>query len=779
MSNGHDYEGSGYDTPREEPYDGQYRSHDGGQSWPAAGSGYDPAWDGTPPEGTPYDPAHFEAPAGHTAGQGFEAARYDGYEPAGYGAGYDNSGYAPGGYDASGYGTSGYDGSGQVAPEQGAGDWGGPASYPRPTQSWGAGEYDADATAFVQLPAGGLPGADPFAGTGTGAQGYGDPLAAPGTGQGAYTPPAIDPAAGTYDPAPGPPTPAATTDPAATGHWTLPFAPQAPDSQSEAAHGQESTAQRGGSGFNAGMLSTGSEHGTEPGAGPSLGAAAALAGSHEARTRRPLGTGVDPGLPAPEQNLPEHPGGPVPDGGLPGEPQPYPQAQPHARALSDFEPQPDGTYDGGQGLPPVADAYAQPQPYSLAQPQPRPEPQAESLPGPLSGPLPEPDALPAQQDVPEPAAYGPGALPQEATSGTGELSPQEQPFTGAPEASAAEQPVPGEEFPSAGPEPEDAGDAAAPEPRDAAPEPAPGDAVEPDGAPGPETGTPPEAEAEPVPEPAGAEAEPAAEPETEPTAEPGTDPAPEGTEPATDAPAPDEPPAADAPAPDAPAGTPVAEVPAVDTEHPHTSYVLHVNGVDRLVSESWIGESLLYVLRERLGLAGAKDGCSQGECGACSVQVDGRLVAACLVPAATAAGSEIRTVEGLATDGEQSDVQRALACSGAVQCGFCVPGMAMAVHDLLEGNHKPTELETRQAICGNLCRCSGYRGVLDAVRTVVDERAAKAQHAEQDGQQGQDAQSGPEAGQQPAEHPAEVTARIPHQAGPGAGGAQVPEDGPR
>ncbi|MFD9034578.1 2Fe-2S iron-sulfur cluster-binding protein [Streptomyces sp. NPDC059567] len=161
-------------------------------------------------------------------------------------------------------------------------------------------------------------------------------------------------------------------------------------------------------------------------------------------------------------------------------------------------------------------------------------------------------------------------------------------------------------------------------------------------------------------------------------------------------------------------------------EHPHSSYVLRVNGADRPVTDSWIGESLLYVLRERLGLAGAKDGCSQGECGACNVQVDGRLVASCLVPAATAAGSEVRTVEGLATDGEPSDVQRALARCGAVQCGFCVPGMAMTVHDLLEGNHAPTELETRQALCGNLCRCSGYRGVLDAVREVVAEREASA-----------------------------------------------------
>ncbi|MFM9447681.1 2Fe-2S iron-sulfur cluster-binding protein [Streptomyces acidiscabies] len=198
-------------------------------------------------------------------------------------------------------------------------------------------------------------------------------------------------------------------------------------------------------------------------------------------------------------------------------------------------------------------------------------------------------------------------------------------------------------------------------------------------------------------------------------------------------------------------GAEVAEVPPPPgEEHPLASYVLSVNGTDRPVTDAWIGESLLYVLRERLGLAGAKDGCSQGECGACNVQVDGRLVASCLVPAVTSAGSEVRTVEGLAEDGRPSDVQRALARCGAVQCGFCVPGMAMTVHDLLEGNPAPTELEARQALCGNLCRCSGYRGVLDAVQEVVQEREAiAAAEAESDGD----------------------GARIPHQAGPGSGGA--------
>ncbi|WP_409471820.1 2Fe-2S iron-sulfur cluster-binding protein [Streptomyces sp. HC307] len=201
---------------------------------------------------------------------------------------------------------------------------------------------------------------------------------------------------------------------------------------------------------------------------------------------------------------------------------------------------------------------------------------------------------------------------------------------------------------------------------------------------------------------------------------------------------------------DAPEEADAPAAPSAHEEHPLVSYVLRVNGTERPVTDAWIGESLLYVLRERLGLAGAKDGCSQGECGACNVQVDGRLVASCLVPAVTAAGSEVRTVEGLAADGQPSDVQRALARCGAVQCGFCVPGMAMTVHDLLEGNPAPTELETRQALCGNLCRCSGYRAVLDAVKDVVAEREA---HSAADA----------------AEHDADE-ARIPHQAEPGAGG---------
>ncbi|GAB3972917.1 (2Fe-2S)-binding protein [Streptomyces sparsus] len=183
----------------------------------------------------------------------------------------------------------------------------------------------------------------------------------------------------------------------------------------------------------------------------------------------------------------------------------------------------------------------------------------------------------------------------------------------------------------------------------------------------------------------------------------------------------------------------------------------HVNGRPHEADDVWEGESLLYVLRERMGLPGSKNACEQGECGACSVQVDGRLVASCLVPGVTAAGSEIRTVEGLGTPGAPSDVQRALAERGGVQCGFCIPGMAMTVHDLLEGNHAPTELETRKALCGNLCRCSGYRGVLEAVREVAAGRAA-AQRA---------AAEAVEAQGEPGD------AQIPRQPGPGdEGGVQ-------
>ncbi|WP_431987221.1 2Fe-2S iron-sulfur cluster-binding protein [Streptomyces griseoflavus] len=267
-----------------------------------------------------------------------------------------------------------------------------------------------------------------------------------------------------------------------------------------------------------------------------------------------------------------------------------------------------------------------------------------------------------------------------------------------------------------------------------------------------------QAAAEPLPGPGGTPEAPEDAHGSHDATDTPADPAPAGAPDAAahpdDAPAPGTPDGSTTPGdpdgPDGPDGDPGITV-APHDDHPLASYVLRVNGTDRPVSDAWIGESLLYVLRERLGLAGAKDGCSQGECGACNVQVDGRLVASCLVPAVTAAGSEVRTVEGLAQDGRPSDVQRALARCGAVQCGFCVPGMAMTVHDLLEGNPAPTELETRQALCGNLCRCSGYRGVVNAVKEVVAEREAHAESS------GSDPDGEPDA------------PRIPHQAGPGAG----------
>jgi aerobic carbon-monoxide dehydrogenase small subunit len=145
------------------------------------------------------------------------------------------------------------------------------------------------------------------------------------------------------------------------------------------------------------------------------------------------------------------------------------------------------------------------------------------------------------------------------------------------------------------------------------------------------------------------------------------------------------------------------------------------------VRDAWLGESLLYVLRERLGLPGAKGGCEQGECGSCSVDVAGRLVCACLVLAASAVGQDITTVEGLAPErGEFTDVQRAFVDEGAVQCGFCTPGLIMAVHDLLDGTPEPTDLEVREAMSGNLCRCTGYGRVFAAIEAAVDVRPSTA-----------------------------------------------------
>jgi len=152
-------------------------------------------------------------------------------------------------------------------------------------------------------------------------------------------------------------------------------------------------------------------------------------------------------------------------------------------------------------------------------------------------------------------------------------------------------------------------------------------------------------------------------------------------------------------------------------------YELKVNGVVHDVQDAWLGESLLYVLRERLGLPGSKNACIQGECGSCTVLVDGRLVCSCLVLAASALGCDIVTVEGLSPkDDGLSDIQAAFLAEGGVQCGFCTPGFIVSVHDLLSRNPDPTDLEIREAVSGNLCRCTGYGRILAAVRSVQQAR---------------------------------------------------------
>lgn len=537
-----------------------------------------------------------------------------------------------------------------------------------------SGEYDADATAFVQLPPEDLANI---------------PLAAPGHG---YVPPMIVPL-----------TPAAGLDPAATGSWVV-------RTQSQ----QQAQAER-----RAQEQAPGAVHWPDPNeqggyAQPHQETSHSTAQwnfteamGERAQQAEPSGTGAGPSA------YQDHTG----PGGH-GDPFPYADHTDH----TDHADHADHAGHTGQWAIPVADgdlpdesgeflasAAASQQWYA-----------DDTRPATLPGGAPAPWATQAQpqqhqeqQPQPEesPAPVRPGPHEEHTAA-----HPVADPETGA-------HPFPGDE-----PDTEEPAEPLAA--AEAEPE------AEPEAEAEPSARTAPEALSDSGPEPtsgetAAAVAEAGAEqaPEAEPEPDPSHDPAPD------------------------PAHDPVAAPVDVPSEHPSASYLLHVNGVDRPVSDAWIGESLLYVLRERLGLAGAKDGCSQGECGACNVQVDGRLVASCLVPAATAAGSEVRTVEGLAVDGEPSDVQRALSACGAVQCGFCIPGMAMTVHDLLEGNHAPSELETRQALCGNLCRCSGYRGVLDAVADVVAGREASAEAAA----------SAPPAQEEP---------RIPHQAERGAGGVQ-------
>ncbi|MDQ4082586.1 MAG: (2Fe-2S)-binding protein [Actinomycetota bacterium] len=142
---------------------------------------------------------------------------------------------------------------------------------------------------------------------------------------------------------------------------------------------------------------------------------------------------------------------------------------------------------------------------------------------------------------------------------------------------------------------------------------------------------------------------------------------------------------------------------------------LSVNGEPR-EADVWAGESLLFALRERLGLPGSKNACEQGECGSCSVLLDGRLVCACLVLAAQADGHDVVTVEGLADGTRVHRVQEAFVRAGAVQCGFCTPGLVVAAADLLSRTPEPSDDEIREALSGNLCRCTGYAKIFDAVR---------------------------------------------------------------
>jgi aerobic carbon-monoxide dehydrogenase small subunit len=158
-----------------------------------------------------------------------------------------------------------------------------------------------------------------------------------------------------------------------------------------------------------------------------------------------------------------------------------------------------------------------------------------------------------------------------------------------------------------------------------------------------------------------------------------------------------------------------------------------VNGQTRQADDVWEGESLLYVLRERMGLPGSKNACEQGECGSCTVYLDDQAVCACLVAAGQAEGRSIVTVEGLAMKGDSEGgmgrragggalhpVQQAFIEAGAVQCGFCTPGLLIATHDLLRRGGRPSDAEIREALAGNLCRCTGYENILAAVRLAAD-----------------------------------------------------------
>jgi len=152
---------------------------------------------------------------------------------------------------------------------------------------------------------------------------------------------------------------------------------------------------------------------------------------------------------------------------------------------------------------------------------------------------------------------------------------------------------------------------------------------------------------------------------------------------------------------------------------------MRVNGESRDAEGVWPGESLLYVLRERLGLPGSKNACEQGECGSCTVYLDGVAVCACLVAAGQAVDREVVTVEGLAEGDRLDPVQECFVEAGAVQCGFCTPGLIVATHDLIARVPSPSDEEIREALAGNLCRCTGYEKILDAVRAAAQRKAAQ------------------------------------------------------
>ena len=149
-----------------------------------------------------------------------------------------------------------------------------------------------------------------------------------------------------------------------------------------------------------------------------------------------------------------------------------------------------------------------------------------------------------------------------------------------------------------------------------------------------------------------------------------------------------------------------------------------VNGEQHQADDVWEGENLLYVLRERMGFPGSKNACEQGECGSCTIYLDGMRACACLVAAGQANGRDVRTVEGLGSGDELSPVQQAFLEAGAVQCGFCTPGLLVAAHDLIKRQAAPTDAEIREALAGNLCRCTGYEKIMEAVRLAAQRATA-------------------------------------------------------